>query len=91
MSPTTAQQGADHGAAFPGLRMPNEQPVLFFKGTGTNVVLDEDAVDLQQAVVHKPCQCLPTFQRAINGLAEQTLRQGAFAAPTPSPAAAVPE
>ena len=27
--PATAQQGVNHRAAFPGFRMPNEQPVLF--------------------------------------------------------------
>ena len=45
MPPKTAQQGIDHRAALPGPRMPNEQPILFAKGTGPNGVLDEVAVD----------------------------------------------
>jgi len=72
----TAQQGIDHRAAFPGPGRSYEQPVTFSKSTGTNGVLDEVVVDLQHAVVHKPGQCIPAFQRAINGLTEKPLWQG---------------
>src|ERR1017187_7822602 len=75
--PTTAQQGVDHRAAFPSLRMSNKQPVFLSKGTRPNGILDQVVVNLQTPVVHKPRQRLPAFQSVINGLAEQTLRQRA--------------
>lgn len=65
LPPATAQQGVDHGAAFSGSRMSNEQPVLFSKGTGPNGVLDGIAVDFQHAVVHESRERFPMFQRVV--------------------------
>jgi hypothetical protein len=33
--------------------MPNEQPVLFSKGTGPNRILDQVGFNLQRVVVHE--------------------------------------
>jgi len=38
--PATAQQGINHRTAFPGFGMPDEQKILFSKGTGPNRILD---------------------------------------------------
>jgi len=76
MSAATAQQSVDHGAAFPGFRMPDEQKVLFSESTGPNRILDQVLVDLQTPVGDEPRQRFPAFLRVINRLAARIFRNG---------------
>ena len=76
MPPTTAQQGVNHCAAFPRFRMPNEHPIAFSKRAWTNRIFDFVVINFKNAVGDKLVQSRPSFQRVINRLSKQTLRQG---------------
>ena len=71
----TAQQRVNHGAAFASFGMPNEQPVLFSKGAGSNRIFNQVVINLQSAVGDELRQSRPPFQHVINRLSEQTLGQ----------------
>jgi hypothetical protein len=75
MPPTTTQQCVNRCATFASFRMANEQKTLFSKSSWPNRIFDEITVYLQHAVVHKARQRIPAFQRVINRLSGQPLRQ----------------
>ena len=54
IDPTTAaafDDGVEDGAAFPGLGLPDEQPVLLAEGGGADGVFDQVLVDLDASVI----------------------------------------
>ncbi len=74
--PATTQQSVNHGAAFPSFGMANEHPIAFSKGRRPNRVFDFVVINFKNAVGDKLVQSRPSFQRVINRLSEQPLRQG---------------
>ena len=74
--PTTAQQRVNHRAAFASFGMPHKQPIAFSKCAGANRIFDFVVINFKNAVGDELVQSRPSFQRVINRLPKQPLRQG---------------
>jgi len=59
--------GIEDGAAFPGLGLADEQPILFAEGGGANGILHQVLVDLDAPIVEVNAKERPQVECVLDG------------------------
>jgi len=77
----TLDNGVEDGAAFAGIGIAEEEPVLFSERRRSNRVLDQIIINLKSAIFEIDAKQGPVGERVIDGLAKSAVGQAFCSVP----------